>query len=492
MAMKKKKSKKKIILIVILSLIILTIVGWWGFCVKMYNDNFNVRGDSYEPLMLRVEDFSGLRSTEYSFPSDKGQLLAGYLYSAGEDQRGIVVIAHGFGGGGHNSYMDCADYFAQNGYFVFAYDATGTDKSEGAGVGGVPQGVIDLDHAISFVEANEDIPDLPIVLFGHSWGGYAVSAVLTYHPEVRAVIECSGFNRSSDMFESGGKSQAGDVIYAMTPFIRLHERFRYGKYATNTAMDGFEATDAAVMIVHSADDDVIGIEYGCDQYFEKYRDDARFTFLRFEDRGHNEILNDPDDAYVDELNAQYGAWLETLDYDYKSEENRERFIEDKAGFITENLDRARWSHRLDTDLFARFLSFYDQVINPLREQQTLEEKYPEYFGLPTSKGLEVYVWQMAPGSYSFGVLPGTNREKTLEELWNMNGAAADEMRSILSTYDIDESEIVIIPWQNPISSYIAEYWIREKDETPDSAAERQQEYMDLLREMLFPSGAAAD
>ena len=53
---KKKKSKKKIVLIVLLSIIVLMIAGWWGFCVKMYNDNFNISADSYEPMMLRVED----------------------------------------------------------------------------------------------------------------------------------------------------------------------------------------------------------------------------------------------------------------------------------------------------------------------------------------------------------------------------------------------------------------------------------------------------
>ncbi len=354
------KSKKKTILIILLSLIILMVIGWWAFCVKMYNDNFNVRGDSYKPLMLRVEDFEGLKCNEYTFPSDKGQKLAGYLYSIGTDQRCIVIIAHGFGGGGHNSYMDVADYFAKNGYYVFAYDATGCDKSEGEGVGGVPQGVIDLDHAISFVEETSDIPDLPIVLFGHSWGGYCVCNVLNYHPEVKAVIECSGFNRSSDMFESGGKSQAGGLIYTMTPFIRIYERIKYGKYAKSTAMDGFEATDASVMIVHSADDDVIGIEYGCDKYYEKYKDDSRFTFIRFEDRGHNEIFNDPANTYKDEFNAPFDKWLETLDYDYNAAENKARFREDKAEYINENLDHARWSTRLDEELFARFLDFYEE------------------------------------------------------------------------------------------------------------------------------------
>lgn len=359
--MEKKKSKKKIVLIVLLSMALLMIIGWWIFCVKMYNDNFNVRGDSYKPLMLRTGDFEGLNCTEYTFPSDQGQILAGYLYNVGNDQHGIVVIAHGFGGGGHNSYMDCAYYFAQNGYYVFGYDATGCDKSEGDGVGGVPQGVIDLDYAISFVEENDDIPELPIVLFGHSWGGYCVCNVLNYHPEVRAVIESSGFNRSSDMFESGGKSQAGGVIYTMTPFIRIHERFKYGKYAASTAMDGFEATDASVMIVHSADDDAIGIEYGCDKYYEKYKDDSRFTFIRFEDRGHNEIFNDPENTYKGEFNTEFDKWLETLDYDYNAEENKVRFKKDKAEYITENLDQDRWSTRLDEDLFARFLDFYDEA-----------------------------------------------------------------------------------------------------------------------------------
>ena len=356
----KKKSKIKVV-VLFLSIIIILLVGWGLFCVEMYNENINVRCDDYVPLMLRVEDFDGLQCTEYSFPSDKGQNLAGYLYSCGENQQGIVIIAHGFSEG-HNSYMDGANFFAHNGYLVFAYDATGSGKSEGEGIGGTPQGVIDLDYAISFVESNEDIPNLPIVLWGHSWGAYSVSNVLTYHPEVKAVIECSGFDKSSDMFESGGKSQAGDIIYAMTPFIRIYERFKFGKYATNTAMDGFDSTDASVMIVHSADDAVIGIEYGLDKYYEKYKDNPRFSFIRFEDKGHNGILNDSTNTYKDEFNAEFDKWLETLDYDYEAKENKNRFIEDKADYITEHLDHTKWSNRLDEELFSKFISFYDEAI----------------------------------------------------------------------------------------------------------------------------------
>ena len=357
--MEKKRSKKKNALIVVLCALVLLVGAWQGFCAFMYNENINQRFESYEPLKLRVEDFDGLQCAEYKFPSDKGQMLAGYLYSTGSNPRGIIIIAHGYGGG-HNSYMDCANYFAQHGYYVFAYDATGNDASEGDGVGGFPQGVVDLDHAISFVEESGNFPDLPIGLFGHSWGGYSVCSVLTYHPEVKAVIECCGCNRASDLFEVGGRAEAGDGIEAMMPFVRSYEWFKYGNYATNTAMDGFEASEAAVLVAHSEDDDVVPISYGYNLYYEKYKGDPRFTFLHFKDKGHSDFFIDGNDTYKDEFDAEFDKWFETLGYDRKADENKERFAKDRAEYINTHLDRVRWSNRLDKELFDQFLDFYDR------------------------------------------------------------------------------------------------------------------------------------
>ena len=356
----KKKKVLKIITIVLCILLVVFIAADWIFSVWIYNQNFNLRFSTYEPLSFKVEDFEGLSRTRYEFQSDKGQTLVGYLYESDNSRKGIIVMAHGFGGGGHNSYMDIANYFAQNGYYVFAYDATGCDESEGEGVGGMAQGVADLDHAITFVENSEEIPDLPIGLFGHSWGGYAVSNVLTYHPEVKAVIECCGFNKSSDMFEDHGKAQAGDAIYGMLPFVKLHEYIKFGKYSTNSALDGFAASDADVMVVHSEDDGVVPVQYGYNLYYEKYRNDDRFTFVHYEDRGHNHIFNDT--TYIDEFNKHFDEFIETLDYDYKLEENKEKFAEDKAAYINEHLDRESWSHSLDEEVVGQFIEFYDKKL----------------------------------------------------------------------------------------------------------------------------------
>ena len=357
--MKKHHSKKRI-LVIVSCILVLVICAWWAFSVIMYNSFFNKRFESYEPKMFYVQDFSGLQRTKYVFPSDQGQMLTGYLYSTGGEAYGILILAHGIGGGGHNSYMDCINFFAQHGYDVFAYDATASDESEGEGVGGFPQGVVDLDYAVSFVEQSGNFPDLPIGLFGHSWGAYSACSVLTYHPEVKAVIACSGCNQSSDIVEYAGKEMSGSIIYTMMPFIKLHEWVKYGQYATNTAMDGFEASAASVMIVQSADDQVVPPCYGYDLYYDKYQNDPRFRFLLFEDRGHNNIFIAPTDTYADEFNEAFSKWLETLGYDYQAEENEDRFLAEKADYLHQHLDRARWSNRLDEELFAQFVDFYDQ------------------------------------------------------------------------------------------------------------------------------------
>ena len=105
----KPKSKKKKILFILSIVVTLIIAGDWILTVMVYNENFNQRFESYEPLMLYVDDFDGLHRTKYEFSSNEGQKLAGYMYSSGENQRGIVVMAHGFGGGGRikNEIWSC-------------------------------------------------------------------------------------------------------------------------------------------------------------------------------------------------------------------------------------------------------------------------------------------------------------------------------------------------------------------------------------------------
>lgn len=120
--------------------------------------------------------------------------------------------------------------------------------------------------------------------------------------------------------------------------------------------------------------------------------------------------------------------------------------------------------------------------------QPLRVQYPEYFDLDASAGLDVHVWQMAPDSYYFGLLPHTAspRDSTAQELLALRGASSEQMRYILAAYALDPDDIHVIPWQNPISSYIPECWI--VTENGESLEEKQAQYIETVSAMLFGEG----
>ena len=365
---KTRKPLKGFLITLIAATLIIVFVVIPVISLLMYNMIFGIRYETPAEISFRVEDFPGLSREHYEFPSDKGQMISAYRYyrdsaevepdankvreTSSHTPQGVVILAHGIGAG-HNSYMDVANYFTTQGFEVFAYDVTGNDESEGKSIKGLPQGIIDLEHAISFVEEQEEFEDLPIFLFGHSWGGYSVTAVLNKHPEVDAVCSVSGFNTSSDLIEAQGEQMIGPAIKVMLPTLYVYERISFGEYSNMTAMEGFEKSDADVMIIHSADDDTVPIRFGYDIYYEKYQNDPRFHFLKYEDKGHSTILSSEEGIkYSKELRKQYK--------EYFGESTPSQ--EEKQKFYDEHLDREKKGTLVNTELLDLVCDFYRDAI----------------------------------------------------------------------------------------------------------------------------------
>lgn len=88
----------------------------------------------------------------------------------------------------------------------------------------------------------------------------------------------------------------------------------------------------------------------------------------------------------------------------------------------------------------------------------LKKIYPQFFGVSTDGGLTVYVWQMAENNYRC-YLANTAMEAISDNSFAYtvkDSATIEEMKVILSSYDIDKSEITIQPVNNPLSSYYCE------------------------------------
>lgn len=319
----------------------------------VYQKFFQKRISTYDPLYYQLEDFPSLRREKHIFKTNNNRNLTGYMYyHSGVTQKAVVVLSHGFGGGGQRTYMDCTNYLCAHGFFVFAYDATGNDESEGNGIGGFPQGLIDVNHAIDYVENLDNFNQLPIVLFGHSWGGYSTTNALYYHPEVKAVVSLAGFNNPTELIRTQGYGYSGASVDTVIPYVSNHEQSLFGPYATSTAMRGFASSNAGVFIIQSKDDPTIPPEAGYDIYYEKYKNDSRFTFELYEDRGHGTVYFDEASIkYTKNFNKKWDAFLK---------ENPTE--EEKINFIKTNIDRDIWNDRIDKDLFSRIVNFYNEYI----------------------------------------------------------------------------------------------------------------------------------
>ena len=128
---------------------------------------FIVNAAMFRPERRPEENIDGRRVT---FPDGRNR-LEGYLWNEA-GTRGLLVFAHGMGTG-VEYYLPEIRHFATQGYKVFAFEYSGYAGSTGHFYG-FPQAVFDLKSAIEFINDGS----LPLILLGHSMGGYAVCAVL--------------------------------------------------------------------------------------------------------------------------------------------------------------------------------------------------------------------------------------------------------------------------------------------------------------------------
>ncbi len=108
---------------------------------------------------------------------------------------------------------------------------------------------------------------------------------------------------------------------------------------------------------------------------------------------------------------------------------------------------------------------------------------PSYKFSDPSRKYDVYVWQMAQNSFSFALLDSKPRDWLDDELFNIKGVRAAEMRQILLEKNLGPDDVNIVPWQNPLSSYIGDYWMRWT--AMDDVTPQENMYFAMIYDMLF-------
>lgn len=220
---------------------------------------FNKRCD-WTKKRLYVENFEGFKEEKVYFMSGKNKLCGGFYTSEkGIDNGCLLIFAHGIGCG-KNNYYNRINYFARKGYTVFAYDVTGCCESEGKGIIGIPQAVIDLDKAINYVLQSMH-KDKKIVLYGHSWGGYAVASILNgdKKDKISAVATMSGFDEPIEILFYQSRTYAGSTMRLAKNHINFASWYKFGRVAKYKSMEGINNFGKPVFIGHSDNDTTVSL-----------------------------------------------------------------------------------------------------------------------------------------------------------------------------------------------------------------------------------------
>jgi len=297
-----------------------------------------------------------LPRTTFFFPSGRWK-LQGYFYPC-HNAKGMVVVCHGMHSGA-DDYIPFIEYFVNNNYAVFTYDCQGTYASEGDSTVGMCTPLVNLDHALTYIEKDKKLSKYPLFLFGHSWGGYAVTAALSIHKNIRGCAAIAPFNSGYTLLVEKGEQYMApfsDTLKFDFPkeFLDAYQTLLFKDYTKYSAVKGINSTDIPVFIAHGNRDFVISFSH---QSVISHRDEIRkknVTYYIGTDAhsGHNTILHSPRAvAYQEKVNKDF----KRLKKEYDRELTREELTE-----FCNGVDHALYSE-VNTEMMQDILNMFNEA-----------------------------------------------------------------------------------------------------------------------------------
>ena len=250
---------------------------------------------------LKAKNFDNLNARPIDFKSNKGQTLNGFLYSNAkvDTYKALIVFSHGMGAG-HHAYTTEINYFAQKGYLVLAYDNTGSCLSEGKKLYGFAQGVIDLKHALKFVESREDLKELPLLLAGHSWGGYSVCNVSAITPKnnIKGIVAFSPFNSLNKLINDNAKQKAKIDLALLYPFFDIINFMRFGKAGILRSCDSIDNSSIPTLVMHGGNDLQVTLKNSPVGLKNRISNNPNARTVLYESKYHNVYLAKDAEQYL--------------------------------------------------------------------------------------------------------------------------------------------------------------------------------------------------
>ena len=247
------------------------------------------------------KEHPALLHEDFCCPSDKGTLIRGLLLSPSEDPRALIVMTHGYNMSCEN-YMPLAHRFTEAGFRVLMFDGTGVGMSGGEKAYGLPQHILDMKAVLDAVQADPALSRLPLLLFGHSWGGYAACCVpaLSHYP-LKGILTCAAFRKSSSSMIPTIRKRYPLASPVFIAAAEAMERLLFGRVASLTSSEGLKLAGCPARLYHSRDDAVVGFEESFEAMRREQADEDNVVFVAMNGRNHDLYLPPDNDRRQREI-----------------------------------------------------------------------------------------------------------------------------------------------------------------------------------------------
>lgn len=197
----------------------------------------------------------GVVGHEVSIPTARGRRLSGWLLD-GDPQRGRVVICHGWGVN-RLFMLALARPLQAAGWQVLLFDVRNHGGSDSDSFSSMPRFAEDIDAAASWLRADDDGSEGPLVLVGHSVGAAATLLAAAWRDDVDGVISLSGFVHPERMMRRWLAARRIPFMPLGWVVLRYVERVIGYRFEAIAPVNVIGRIHAPLLIAHGRDDRVI-------------------------------------------------------------------------------------------------------------------------------------------------------------------------------------------------------------------------------------------
>ena len=225
-----------------------------------------------------------------------------------EQTHGLIVFVPGFQAGS-DGYLWQINSLLEYGWAVFAFDVTGTFRSQGKNQVGFAQPVLDLEAALTYLRQNKLFGCEKLVLMGHSQGGYAVCCALANQEDVAAVVSISGINSAMEGVMHMSTEVIGRVAYGNYGFLWLYQAMLFGEDVLDQqAAQAISQSNVPVLVIHGTQDEQIPTD-ACSVISHKEQITSDQVEYLLRPAGHTDLMYDADGTANDELMQHIHGFL---------------------------------------------------------------------------------------------------------------------------------------------------------------------------------------